>query len=100
MSKDEPKNLYLRRSIFIGGEPHPRGAILDPAKHKHLTDKVLRDLIASAAAERTDQKPRAKPPAAKPNKSEGGQGSGEGATGQPGGQASGDANGSGSEGQA
>lgn len=71
MSKDEPTNLYLRRSIFIGGEQHPRGAILDPAKNKHLTDKVVRDLIASAAAERTDQKPRAKPPEPKTDKPEG-----------------------------
>ncbi|WP_018869514.1 hypothetical protein [Thioalkalivibrio sp. ALgr3] len=79
MSKNEPTNLYLRRSIFIGGEPHPRGAILDPAKNKHLTDKVVRDLIASASVERTDRKPRAKPPAPKPAKPEGSEGTGDNA---------------------
>ncbi|WP_017941703.1 hypothetical protein [Thioalkalivibrio sp. ALE6] len=77
MSKNEPNNLYLRRSIFIGGDPYPRGAILDPAKNKHLTDKVVRDLIASAAVERTDRKPRAKPPEPRPEKPEGGQGAGQ-----------------------
>lgn len=68
---ETPKNIHLRRDIFIAGEPFPRGAILDPSKHMALTEKAVRDLIASRAAERTAGKPRAKPPEPKPAKPEG-----------------------------